>query len=122
VKLHASAASGIHLVSAYGEGYVAVNGARHERNLILLPDRILPWNAADFDALRAEDFAPLAALDLEVLLLGTGKTLRFPAPHLTRALVEARVGLEVMDARAACRTYNILAAEGRRVAAALLLR
>jgi len=122
VKLHASSASGVHLITAYGDGFVAVNGARHEQNLVLLPDRILPWDVADFEALRAEDFQPLAALDLEVLLLGTGRTLRFPAPQLTRALAEARIGLEVMDARAACRTYNILAAEGRRVAAALLLR
>jgi uncharacterized protein len=122
VKLHASVASGIHLISAYGEGYVAVNGARHERNLVVLPDRILPWEAAGFEALRAEDFAPLAALAIEVLLLGTGATLRFPPPQVTRAVHEARIGLEVMDVRAACRTYNILAAEGRRVAAALLLR
>jgi uncharacterized protein len=63
----------------------------------------------------------LVALAPEVVLLGTGAALRFPAPGITRALVEARIGLEVMDVQAACRTFNILVAEGRAVAAALLL-
>jgi len=99
-----------------------VNGARHETNLIVLPDRVLPWRTAGFDALAVEDFAELAALDLEVVLLGTGARLRFPHPQVTRPLAAAGIGLEVMDMQAACRTYNILASEERRVAAALLLR
>ena len=97
-----------------------VNGERHASNLIVLPDRVLPWAAASFAALSAEDFAPLAGLGLEIVLLGTGPRLRFPPPSLTRALAETRVGLEVMDLQAACRTYNILVAEERKVAAALL--
>ena len=109
-------------ITGYGAGYVMVNGARHEENLIVLADRILPWSAASFESLGAENFLELAQLDLEVVLLGTGAKLRFPSPQATRPLVEARIGFEVMDAQAACRTYNILAAEGRRVAAALLLR
>ena len=122
MKIHLAGAQGRNTFTAYGDGYVMVNGARHETNLIVLPERILPWRAAGFDSLAAEDFAELASLDLEVVLLGTGPALRFPNPQVTRALVEARIGLEVMDAQAACRTYNILAAEERRVAAALLLR
>ena len=109
-------------INGYGAGYVLVNGARHEENLVVLPDRILPWSAGDFGSLGAENFLELAKLDLEVLLLGTGATLRFPSPQITRPLVEARIGFEVMDSQAACRTYNILAAEERRVAAALLLK
>lgn len=122
MKLHATAPTARNVFSGYGDGYVLVNGARHDANLIVLPDSILPWSAASFEALRAEDFAALAALDLEVVLLGTGAALRFPRPQLTRALVEAKIGLEVMDMHAACRTYNILMAEERRVAVALLLR
>ena len=122
MKLHLSAPTARNTITGYGDGYVMVNGARHDANLIVLPDRILPWSAASFESLAAEDFGGLAHLDLEVVLLGTGATLRFPRPQITRALAEAKIALEVMDVQAACRTYNILAAEERRVAAALLLR
>ena len=115
-------ASARNTITGYGAGYVLVNGARREENLIVLPDRVLPWNASGFESLSAEDFVELAQLDLEVVLVGTGATLRFPSPQVIRPLVDARIGFEVMDAQAACRTYNILAAEERRVAAALLLR
>ena len=97
-----------------------VNQERHASSLIVTRERVLPWRATSFAALSEGDFAPLAALDLEIVLLGTGPRLRFPQPALTRPLLEARVGLEVMDLQAACRTYNILVVEERRVAAALL--
>ena len=97
-----------------------VNQERHASSLIVTRERVLPWRATSFAALSEEDFAPLAALGLEIVLLGTGPRLRFPQPALTRPLLEARVGLEVMDLQAACRTYNILVVEERRVAAALL--
>ena len=122
MKLHLSVPQARNTFTSYGAGYVMVNGARHETNLIVLPDRILAWSAAGFESLAAEDFDALTRLDLEVVLLGTGAMLRFPRPQITRALAEAKIGLEVMDVQAACRTYNILAAEERRVAAALLLR
>jgi uncharacterized protein len=122
VKLQLAGLAARNSITGYGAGYILVNGARHEENVILMPDRVLPWKATDFGSLAAGDFEELARLDLEVVLLGTGPTLRFPAPELTRPLVEARIGLEVMDVQAACRTYNILASEERRVAAALLLR
>ena len=121
LKLHLSNISGINLFTGYGEGYVMVNRERHEHNLVVQPDRLVTdWRPAGFDDLDAADFARLAELAPEIVLLGTGARLRFPRPELTRALIEARIGLEVMDLQAACRTYNILAAEERRVAAALL--
>jgi len=122
VKLHLAGPTALNTVTAYGSGYVMVNGERHERNLVVLPERIVPWSTAGFEALAEGDFEMLAALGSELVLLGTGAALRFPAPQLTRALARARIGLEVMDTQAACRTYNILMAEERRVAAALLLR
>jgi uncharacterized protein len=122
VKLQLAGALARNTINGYGAGYVLVNGARHEANLIVLPERVLPWNVGGFESMGAEDFAALAQLDLEVVLVGTGTTLRFPSPQVMRPLVDARIGFEVMDAPAACRTYNILASEGRRVAAALLLR
>ena len=122
MKLHLQARTGLHLISRYNPGSVSVNEATYTESLILLPDAVIPdWGAADFDALVAGHFERLAALNPEVALLGTGGRLRFPAPALTAALVRAGIGLEVMDTGAACRTYNILAGEGRRVAAALLL-
>jgi uncharacterized protein len=122
LKLHLTNISGANVFTGYGEGYVMINRQRHERNLLVLRDRLLPeWQPAGFDELTAEHFAMIAELQPEIVLLGTGSRLRFPRPEITRALVEARIGLEVMDVQAACRTFNFLAAEERKVAAALLL-
>ena len=120
MKLHASTPSALNTFTAYGEGYVMVNSQRFETNLIVLPEKILPWEAADFAALKESDFEVFLGLDLEILLLGTGPKQRFPHPRLGQALAARRVGIEAMDLQAACRTYNILMAEERRVAAALL--
>src|SRR5688572_24092892 len=97
-----------------------VNGQRHEQNVIVMPERLLPWQAQSFDSLKEEDFQPLLELAPEILLIGTGPKQRFPHPRLTRKLAEKRIGVEAMDLQAACRTYNILMSEERRVAAALL--
>ena len=121
MKLHAHAPSGRNTFTGYGEGWYALNGERRAASLIVFPDRILDWPVDGFDALRAEDFAVLAEAQPEIVLLGTGARQRFPHPRLTMALAQARIGLEVMDLPAACRTYNILMAEERRVAAALLV-
>jgi len=120
VKLHASSAAGRNVVTAYGDDYVAVNGERHASSMVLLPDRIVDWEPQSFDQLTAEHFSGLAALDVEIVLLGTGPRQRFPHPRLTAALSRAGIGVEVMDLQAACRTFNILVAEERKVAAALL--
>ena len=121
MKLHLARAEGRNLFSGYGSGYVAVNGQRYERSLIVLADRILEWEPAAFDELTEAVFSELAGLSLEILILGTGMRLRFPHPSLTRALYGAGTALEVMDTHAACRTYNILLSEDRRVGAALLV-
>ena len=71
--------------------------------------------------MRSEDFELLASLDAEIILLGTGNLLRFPTADLMRPLARAQKGLEVMDLPAACRTYNVLMGEGRKVAVGLLL-
>jgi uncharacterized protein len=120
VKLHVSGPGSRNAITGYGEGYVTVNGQRHESSLIVLPDRVLPWDVAGFEALSAEHFSSLKELQAEILLLGTGPKQRFPHPRLTAPLAEAGIGIEVMDLKAACRTFNILVAEERKVAAALL--
>ena len=120
MKLHAPAPSARNIFSGYGEGYASINGQRHAQSLIVTPERLIDWPVAGFDALAESDFEIFSSLGLEVLLLGTGARQRFPHPRLTRALAAQRIGVEIMDLPAACRTYNILVAEERRVAAALL--
>jgi len=120
VKLHASVPSGVNTITGYGEGYVMVNGERKDSSVVVLPDRVEQWAAKEFSSLTADDFAFLENLGAEIVLLGTGPRQRFPHPRLTSALARAGIGLEVMDLQAACRTYNILVAEERKVAAALL--
>ena len=122
MKLHLTQAAGLNLFTAYGEGYVLVNQNRFETSLIVMPEQLFSdWPPRDFDQLTEAHFAHIASLQPEIVLLGTGKLLRFPHPRLSNPLSKARIGFEVMDTYAAARTYNILMGEGRRVAAALLL-
>ncbi|MDO5102305.1 MAG: Mth938-like domain-containing protein [Lautropia sp.] len=121
MKLHADRNEHLNTITAYGEDWVDINGTRHHGALLVQPTGpVLPWQVASFEALTAADFEQLARLAPEVILLGTGDRLRFPPPAITRSLMQARIGLEVMDVVAACRTYNILMGEGRQVLAALL--
>jgi len=120
LKLHASSPSALNTFSGYGDGFVMVNGQRHDASIIVLPEQLLAWDIKGFDSLKETDFQVFLELNLEILLLGTGPKQRFPHPRLTQALMRERVGVEAMDLQAACRTYNILMAEQRRVAAALL--
>jgi uncharacterized protein len=109
-------------ITGHGPGWVAVNGERIQYSVILSSAGLrLAWSATTFEALQAQDFAPLADLGVEVVLFGSGTRIRFPSPAWIAPLAARRIGLETMDTAAACRTYNILAQEGRTVAAALLL-
>ena len=120
MKLHATLPGGVNAITGYGEGYVMVNGERLDSSVVVLPDRIEPWAVKAFDELSTEHFAFLRDLKAEIVLLGTGARQRFPHPRYGAELAKAGIGLEVMDLQAACRTYNILVAEQRKVAAALL--
>ena len=120
MKFHLSLAEG-NVVTGSGPGWVRVGADEHRESLVIAPDTIVkPW-AATFDALTPADFDRVSALAPEIVLLGTGARQRFPHPRLYQALTAAHIGVEVMDSGAAARTYNIIAAEGRRVAAALIL-
>ena len=122
MKFHLTRAGGRNLFTGYGEGYVSINDQRYEKNLVVAPDQpIADWNAESFDALTPAHFEALLELKPEIVILGTGERLRFPRPEVTRALAHAAVGFEAMDTKAACRTYNILMAEGRQVVAAILV-
>lgn len=122
MKLHRDNSNGRYAFTGYGEDYVVINGTPYRSNLVVLPQRlILDWTEASFDALTQESFDALATLGCEIMLLGTGMQQRFPHPQLLQGLMRAGVGLEVMNTQAACRTYNILVAEGRNVGCALIL-
>ena len=121
MKFHLSTAEG-NVFTGHGLGFVRLGTVEYRDNLLVTPERVTTgWAPGGFDQLTEADFAALAALEPEVALLGTGATFRFPQPRLMRALTDAGIGLEVMDTPALCRTFNILAAEGRKVAAAVLL-
>jgi uncharacterized protein len=108
-------------ITGYGDDYVVVGSRRFDKSVIVMNDRLKEWDAPGFDSLLPRDFELLRELSVEIVLLGTGRVIRFPAPKLVMPLHEAGIGLEVMDTRAACRTYNLLTGEGRRAAAALLI-
>jgi len=122
VKLHQTTITGLQLFTGYGTGYVAVNTVRHETGVLVTPEQVTEWKVASFADLTGADFSFIADLKPEIVIFGTGATQRFPRPELARALASTGVGVEVMDTRAACRTYNILASESRKVVAAVLVR
>lgn len=99
--------------------------SRHEAiraSVIILPDRLIrDWSAVSAADLTPQDLAPLLDAKLEVILIGTGDRLIWPSQELRSHVAQAGIGLEIMDTGAACRTYNILMADQRRVAAALIL-
>ncbi|TXT26812.1 MAG: hypothetical protein FD134_339 [Gallionellaceae bacterium] len=122
MKLHLSCETSHNLFTAHGDGYVAVGGERHERPVVVVAEAVFTdWQPPGFDALTEAHFDYFLALKPAVLLFGTGARQRFPHPGLYRSLIAAGVGVEFMCTPAVCRTYNILLAEGRRVAAAVLL-
>jgi uncharacterized protein len=110
------------LIRAYELGRITVGDQQYAHSLILSPGRaITAWRPRHTDDLSPADFAVVVALQPDIMLLGTGGRLKFPATPVTVDLLQAGIGVEVMDTAAACRTYNILLAEQRRVVAALLI-
>lgn len=111
----------MNLITGYGADHLMINKVRHDGNLLVSAQELVPgWTAGGFEQLQATDWEAVIALKPEVVLLGTGSRLRFPSPSVLRPLIEARIGYEIMDVAAACRTYNVLVGEGRGVVAAIL--
>ena len=120
MKLNLEQNPNLNLITGYGADHVLINKVRHDGNLILTSERVVRWTPAGLEQLGAADFAMVRDLNPEVVVIGTGSRLRFPAPQNLRPLIDANIGYEVMDLAAACRTYNILVTEGRAVVAALV--
>ena len=121
MKFQPDTFDGTNAITRVDSGSVWVNGRRFEGSL-LVPWRggVSAWAATGWAELTAVHFDAVLALRPELVIFGSGSRLRFAAPVLYRSLIDARIGLETMDTAAACRTYNVLAAEGRSVVAALL--
>lgn len=111
-----------YLIQLYGPGRIVINGRDFHDSLIVAPDKLIPeWRPRSVAELRSEDFSPALGLEPQILILGTGATQVFPEAEVLAPAYRKGMGLEVMDTGAACRTYNILMSEGRRVAAALIM-
>jgi uncharacterized protein len=122
MKLHLTQADGKQLITGYSQDWISINNLVYPQSLVVLPDALLlDWAVSDFDSLSEGNFECLLAYQPEVVLLGTGSIHRFIRPHLIQQLTAANIPVECMTTDAACRTYNILMAEGRKVAAALIL-
>jgi uncharacterized protein len=121
MKLHSSNTQQYQTVTSYEDNGVEINLIPFSNSLIVLPEIApAPWPVASFDALTVEHFEQINAISPDVVILGTGKRQRFVHPRLTAPLTTRRIGVECMDNQAACRTYNILMTEGRKVALALI--
>ena len=122
MKLHLAQNAGLLTFSSHGPGYVSVNGTRYEGSVLLCGRDVYPnWAPDGFEGLDVSHFERLANTGAGIILLGSGERQRFPRPELLKPLIAKGVGLEVMDTKAACRTYNILVAEGRQVACGIII-
>ena len=122
MKLHASSTQQYQTVTGYDENGVEINAVPYNYSLIVMPE--MPpraWDVDSFEQLSEAHFAQILADAPDVVILGTGERQRFVHPKLTAALTMRRIGVECMDSQAACRTYNILMGEGRKVTLALIL-
>lgn len=122
MKLQPDRQPTLNTVSAYGSGYIEINATRYETSLLLQPEGpVTPWSCKSFAALSVEDFEVIASKKPALVILGSGLKIQFPRPELIAPLIKAKIGIETMDLQAACRTYNVLMAEGRNVLAALIM-
>ena len=121
MKLHQSTTAGINRFTHIEPGSFGVNGFRHRGNIAVVPTgEVREWTSATFSTLSKTDFTVIASYAVDVVLLGTGPVLRFPPREIMLPVFKTGRSIEVMDAAAACRTFNILVSEGRNVGAFLL--
>jgi len=122
LKLQSDPHFGANTITGYGDGYVEINQTPYAHAVLLSSDgAISAWPVQSFDSLEAAHFVQMVDLKPELILIGTGNKQRFPKPELLKALISAKIGFEIMDSQAACRTYNILVGEGRQVLLALIV-
>lgn len=122
MKLNLDQPEDSNVITAQGPGFITINGDKQSGSLIIGPKTLITgWAAEGFDGLTEAAIQQLADLGATITLIGTGKRQRFPASTLLKPLIMRGAGYEIMDTAAACRTFNILAAEGRSVIAGLIV-
>lgn len=122
MKLHSQDNRAFQTVTGYDQQGVEINAKRYDYSVLVMPEVApRPWPVARFEDLTEEHFATIEQDQPDVVILGTGERQRFVHPKLIKALSARRVGVESMDSHAACRTYNILMGEGRKVTLALII-
>ena len=122
MKLQSDPHSGANTITGYGDGYVEINQTPYAHAVLLSSDgAISEWPVQSFEGLEPSHFTQMVDLNPELILIGTGSKQRFPKPELLKSLILAKIGFEIMDSQAACRTYNILVGEGRQVLLALIV-
>ncbi len=122
MKLHASTTKQYQTVTGYDDQGVEINAERFNYSLIVMPEAPpRAWDVPNFEALSAAHFEKIEEDQPDVVILGTGERQRFVHPRLVAALSARHIGVESMDSKAACRTYNVLMGEGRKVTLALII-
>jgi uncharacterized protein len=122
VKFQPDTLAGVNMITRHEAGRIAVGSTAYAHSLVVpWVGEVQDWGLAAFDELQPEHLARLAALQPELVIIGSGARQRFASPALLRPLIERRIGFECMDTAAACRTYNVLVSERRSVVAALLV-
>ena len=110
-------------ISAYDHDSIGINGLPHKQSLVLSPMEVLDgWTPSQYSDLEADHLDAIYAMKPEIIILGTGLKQVFPAAEILRRFAKEQIGYEIMDTQAACRTFNILMAEGRNVVAGLFLK
>ena len=109
-------------ISGYEAGTILVNGSPKTTSFIISLEQLIDdWAPAHIDELCTQHMQPLLQLQPELVLIGTGEALKFPSIEHYACLIQQNIGVEIMDSAAACRTYNILLGEGRKVAAGIII-
>jgi hypothetical protein len=122
VKLQSDPHSGSNAITGYGDGYVEINKIPYNHAVLISSDgAISAWPIKAFKDLETSHFEQMATLKPELIIIGTGNKQHFPKPELMKSLISAKIGFEIMNSQAACRTYNILVGEGRQVLLALIV-
>jgi len=114
--------SGGNSIQAYRQGEIIVNERRINCSVVITPDEIIEWAPQNFEAITSEHIDQLTVYQPEIIILGTGERQQFPAPHITAGLLVQGIGVEIMNTDAACRTFNVLLSENRRVVTAMILK
>ena len=122
MKLTDDKIAGINLIRSYAPGEVRIGETVIRSSCLVTTDQLKDWRPTTVADLSVADLEPVLAMKPELVVIGSGPRQQFPAPEILGAVLAKGIGCEVMDTGAACRTYNILASEGRTVVAALLLR